>query len=77
MNSYFPCPLHLYSEQTLTDVQTDVQIVPVDSEVQFRNLLILPTSGGALVLYIGNLSLRKHHYLPQMLNNSLADLLNP
>ena len=36
----------------LTDVQTDVHIVPVDSDAETCNLLILPTTGGALVLYM-------------------------
>ena len=43
----------LHFAKHLTDVQTDVHIVPVDSEAQNCNLLILPTTGGALVLYIG------------------------
>ena len=34
----------------LTDVQTDVHIVPVDSNAQSRNLLKMPTASGALVL---------------------------
>ena len=45
-----------------TDVQTDVHIVPVDSDAQTCNLLILPTTGGALVLYIGTISLRARHF---------------
>ena len=35
---------------TRTDVQTDVHIVPVDSDAQSRNLLKMPTASGALVL---------------------------
>ena len=49
----------------LTDVQTDVHIVPVDSDAQTCNLLILPTTGGALVLYIGTISLRARHFKDQ------------
>ena len=43
------------------DVQSDVHIVPVDSEAQTCNLLILPTTGGALVLYIGTFTSPGHH----------------
>ena len=39
---------------TRTDVQTDVHIVPVDSESPIRNLLKVQTVGCALVLYKGN-----------------------
>ena len=39
---------------TLTDVQTDVHIVPVDSNAQSRNLLKVQTVRCALVLYKGN-----------------------
>ena len=35
---------------TGTDVQTDVHIVPVDSNAQSRNLLKMPTASRALVL---------------------------
>ena len=35
---------------TRTDVQTDVHIVPVDSDSPIRNLLKMPTASGALVL---------------------------
>ena len=45
----------------LTDVQTDVHIVPVDSDAQTCNLLILPTTGGALALYIGTFTSPGHH----------------
>ena len=44
-----------------TDVQTDVHIVPVDSDAQTCNLLILPTTGGALALYIGTITSPGHH----------------
>jgi len=59
------CDLHFAKH--LTDVQTDVHIVPVDSDAQNCNLLILPTSGGALVLYIGTLSLRARHNPPHIM----------
>ena len=36
-----------------TDVQTDVHIVPVDSDSALSNLLILPTSSVALVHHLG------------------------
>ena len=39
---------------TRTDVQTDVHIVPVDSESPIRNLLKVQTVRCALVLYKGN-----------------------
>ena len=42
-------------------VQTDVDIVPVDSDAEKCNLLILPTTGGALVLYIGIITSRARH----------------
>ncbi len=34
----------------ISDAQTDIQIVPVDSDSLIRNLLYMPTVGGALVL---------------------------
>ena len=37
-----------------TDVQTDVHIVPVDSDTPIRNLLEVQTVRCALVLYKGN-----------------------
>ena len=37
-----------------TDVQTDVHIVPVDSDSPIRNLLKVQTVRCALVLYEGN-----------------------
>ena len=40
--------------QHWTDVQTDVHIVPVDSDAQSRNLLKMPTASGALVLVWGS-----------------------
>ena len=39
---------------TRTDVQTDVHIVPVDSDSPIRNLLKVQTVRCALVLYKGN-----------------------
>ena len=39
---------------TRTDVQTDVHIVPVDSDSPIRNLLKVRTVRCALVLYEGN-----------------------
>ena len=39
---------------TRTDVQTDVHIVPVDSDSPIRNLLKVQTVRCALVLYEGN-----------------------
>ena len=39
---------------TRTDVQTDVHIVPVDSDSSLRNLLKVQTVRCALVLYKGN-----------------------
>ena len=39
---------------TRTDVQTDVHIVPVDSDSPIRNLLKVRTVRCALVLYKGN-----------------------
>ena len=39
---------------TRTDVQTDVNIVPIDSDSPIRNLLKARTLGCALVLYRGN-----------------------
>ena len=39
---------------TRTDVQTDVHIVPVDSDSPIRNLLKIQTVRCALVLYKGN-----------------------
>ena len=45
----------------LTDVQTDVHIVPIDSDAENCNLLILPTTGGALALYIGTITSPGHH----------------
>ena len=39
---------------TPTDVQTDVHIVPVDSESPIRNLLKVQKVRCALVLYEGN-----------------------
>ena len=39
---------------TRTDVQTDVHIVPVDSDSPIRNLLKVQTVRCALVLYRGN-----------------------
>ena len=38
------------SRRPVGDVQTDVHIVPVDSDAQSRNLLKMPTASGALVL---------------------------
>ena len=40
-----------------TDVQTDVHIVPVDSDSALSNLLILPTSSVALVHHMGTIYL--------------------
>jgi hypothetical protein len=51
----------------LTDVQTDEHIVPVDSEVENCNLLILPTTDGALVLYIGTFTSPGHHKHPHIM----------
>ena len=39
---------------TRTDVQTDVHIVPVDSDLPIRNLLKLQTVRCVLALYEGN-----------------------
>ena len=46
--------LRWLNRQHWTDVQTDVHIVPVDSNAQSRNLLKMPTASGALVLVWGN-----------------------
>ena len=46
---------------TRTDVQTDVHIVPVDSDSPIRNLLKVRTVRCALVLHKGNLSAPVHH----------------
>jgi hypothetical protein len=51
------------------DVQTDVHIVPVDSDSPIRNLLKVQTVRRALVLYRGNYSAPGHH-----LFNNLADM---
>ena len=46
--------LRCLNRQHLTDVQTDVHIVPVDSDSVIRNLLKLRTVRCALVPYKGN-----------------------
>ena len=46
--------LRWLNRQHWTDVQTDVHIVPVDSNAQSHNLLKMPTASGALVLVWGN-----------------------
>ena len=38
------------SRRPAGDVQTDVHIVPVDSNAQSRNLLKMPTASGEMVL---------------------------
>ena len=47
---------------TRTDVQTDVHIVPVDSDSPIRNLLKVRTVRCALVLYKGNYSAPGHYF---------------
>ena len=42
------------SSRPIGDVQTDVHIVPVDSDSPSRNLLKVQTVRGALALYKGN-----------------------
>ena len=55
---------------TRTDVQTDVHIVPVDSDSPIRNLLKVQTVRCALVLYEGNKSTPGHHFF-----NDLVDMV--
>ena len=55
----------------VTDVQTDVHIVPVDCDRLQRNLLKLPTPDVALVLSQGNLTSPGHHSLHQFMCNTL------
>jgi len=47
---------------TRTDVQTDVHIVPVDSDSPIRNLLKVRTVRCVLVLYEGNQSAPGRHF---------------
>ena len=46
--------VYTITQKFLTDVQTDVHIVPVDSDSPIRNRLKVQTVRCALVLYEGN-----------------------
>ena len=50
----------------ITDVLTDVHIVPVDCDLTAHNLLILPTPDVALVLQQGTLTSPRHHLFSQI-----------